>query len=262
MSSHQRTLDSAQADELSASVLENLPLYIFRQDAEGRFTFVNRRACELLGLSPDAIVGRTDFELFPLELASRYRADDRWVMASGETRDITEPVPSSEGLKYVRTQKSVVRDVHGAVAGVQVVFWDVTESKRLDAQYFSDHELLRCLLDASPDTIYFKDLESRFLMISQSQAALLGLEHPAEAVGRSDVDFFEPDHAAKARADELTIIQTGEPVVARVERLQLSDGVENYVATTKAPLRDSAGRILGTLGITRDVTALKHTEDQ
>ena len=262
MSSHPRRLASAQADDLSASVLDTLPLCIFRKDLEGRFTFVNQRACGRLGVSAGAILGRTDFDLFPDELASRYRADDRWVMESGETRDSTEPLPSSEGLTYVRTQKSVVRDARGAVAGVQAVFWDVTESARLDARHFSDRELLRCLLDASPDTIYFKDLESRFLLVSKSQAALLGLVHPSEAVGRSDVDFFEPDHAAKARANELTIIETGEPVVALVERLQLSDGAEKFVATTKAPLRDSAGRILGTLGITRDVTALKHTEDQ
>jgi two-component system, sensor histidine kinase and response regulator len=253
---------SENNEEFLQSLIGSLPLHIFRKDLEGRFIYANARSCGMLGTTESEILGKTDFDFFPSELAARYRADDRWVIESGHAREVVEPFQSSLGLKHIQTHKSVWRDADGNIGGVQIVFWDVTESKRLEEKYYNERELLRGLLDASPDSIYFKDLQSRFLMVSRSLAEQVGLADPADIVGKSDADFFQSEHASEALADEQRIIATGQPVVARMEREILQDGRERWVMTSKTPLRDASGHILGTLGMSRDVSELKRTEDQ
>lgn len=120
-----------------------------------------------------------------------------------------------------------------------------------------DSSIARMLMDATPDHIYFKDLESRFVRNNLAQARMLGATSPDECVGKSDFDYFSHEHAAQARADELEIIRTGVPLVSKVEHITLRDGSSGWVSTTKLPWRDDEGRIIGTFGLTRDITAGK-----
>ncbi|HEU5355428.1 MAG TPA: EAL domain-containing protein [Actinocrinis sp.] len=116
------------------------------------------------------------------------------------------------------------------------------------------------LLSACADTIYFKDLRSRFIRVSQSQADLIGAESPAAMLGRTDFDYFSPRHAAEAFGYEQQIIRTGQPVTDLHEWNVRFGDRECVLSSTKQPLRDFSGRIIGTFGITRDITARKHTE--
>ncbi len=120
--------------------------------------------------------------------------------------------------------------------------------------------LLEVLLDHSPDYIYFKDRESRFLRGGRQQAIAFGLDHPAELVGKSDQDFFDPAHAGPALRDEQQIIRTGEPLIGKVEKEVWPDGRETWVLTSKMPLRNPSGEIIGTFGISKDITAIKQAE--
>jgi diguanylate cyclase (GGDEF)-like protein/PAS domain S-box-containing protein len=116
------------------------------------------------------------------------------------------------------------------------------------------------LLSASSDTIYFKDLDSRFIRVSRSQADLTGADSPEAMYGHTDFDYFTPEHAANALECEQEIIRTGRPVMD-LHELNLSDGNRDLVlSSTKQPLWDFAGRIIGTFGISRDVTARKQAE--
>ncbi len=119
--------------------------------------------------------------------------------------------------------------------------------------------LLQTLLDNVLDQIFFKDLNSRFIRNSRSQAKMLGLSDPAEAIGKSDFDFFP--HAAQAFADEQEVIRTGQPKVDFEEHVIWPDGRETWVSTTKVPLRDQTGHIIGTFGIARDITDRKRATE-
>ncbi len=114
----------------------------------------------------------------------------------------------------------------------------------------------RNLLATPGERVFFKDLESRFLLVSDS--FLLDQAHScniAEVIGKSDFDFFSDEHALAAFEDEQRIVHTGEPMVAKIERETFRDRADAWVSTTKLPLRDGDGRIVGTFGISRDVTA-------
>ena len=120
--------------------------------------------------------------------------------------------------------------------------------------------LLRTLLDNVPDSIYFKDAKGRFLRSSRAQAQRFGLSDPAQAVGKTDSDFFAKEHAEEALADEQRIMQTGQPMINAEEHSPLADGTDRWVSTSKLPLRDKEGNIIGTFGISREITERKRAE--
>jgi PAS domain S-box-containing protein len=112
------------------------------------------------------------------------------------------------------------------------------------------------LLSCAEERVYFKDTESRFVFISEGWvAAYAPGRTAAELIGKTDFDVFSDHHASSALADEQQIIRTGEPIVGKVERETYQGRADAWVSTTKMPLRDSRGAIIGTFGISRDVTA-------
>ena len=115
---------------------------------------------------------------------------------------------------------------------------------------------MRNLLETPGERIFFKDLHSRFLLVSENFVAdQAGGCSAEQVIGKSDFDFFSDEHAVAAFEDEQRIIETGEPIVAKIERETFHDRIDAWVSTTKLPLRDDDGLIIGTFGMSRDVTA-------
>lgn len=125
-----------------------------------------------------------------------------------------------------------------------------------------DSSLLRVLMDTSPDRIYFKDLQSRFVRNNAAHARSLGVGSPEDCVGKSDFDFFSREHAERAFADEQEIIRTGTPVIGKIERITMRDGKQGWASSTKMPWRDATGRVIGTFGMSRDITEAKEAEER
>jgi PAS domain S-box-containing protein len=123
-----------------------------------------------------------------------------------------------------------------------------------------EQTLMLALMENLPARVYFKDAASRFLRVNPAMARLFGLSNPAQALGKSDADFFSAEHARQALADEQEIIRTGQPLLDLEEKATWPDGTETWVLTTKLPLQDGAGRIIGTCGITSDITERKHAQ--
>jgi sigma-B regulation protein RsbU (phosphoserine phosphatase) len=117
-----------------------------------------------------------------------------------------------------------------------------------------EHHLLMALMDNIPDRIYFKDREGRFLSVNQAMRQFLNMPDQEAIKGRSDFDFFLPAHAQPAFNDEQWVIATGQPIVGKLEREDLPDGRVTWASTTKVPMKDADGIIIGTCGISRDVT--------
>jgi PAS domain S-box-containing protein len=156
---------------------------------------------------------------------------------------------------------TLLRDADGKPSGFLGAGRDITERKQAEARLTQEQSLLQILMDNIPDPIYFKDKESRFIRINRAQAVRFGLTDPAQALGKTDFDFFAEEHARPAYEDEQSIIQTGIPIVNLEEREVWPDRPEAWVLTTKMPLRDREGGIIGTFGISRDITRRKQAEE-
>jgi PAS domain S-box-containing protein len=131
----------------------------------------------------------------------------------------------------------------------------VTEDRALP-----DRMLLAAFLDNVPDCVYFKDRRSRFIAVSKSMVRYLGGMSRSEIVGRTDFDFFSAAHARPAFEDEQRIIRTGEPIIGKLEKETWNDGHVTWVLSSKMPLRDENRRIIGTFGVSKDVTRSKELE--
>ena len=111
------------------------------------------------------------------------------------------------------------------------------------------------------DTIYFKDLESRFLWNSQQHADQFGVKSPQDMVGKTDYDYFPKEFADKAVEVEKQIIESGEPML-NIEEEWEKDDETRYLLASKYPFRNKDGEIIGTWGITRDITEMRHLEKE
>ncbi len=136
-----------------------------------------------------------------------------------------------------------------------------SDRQRVEAALEQERNLLHTLMDHLPDNIYFKDAASRFIRISKAMATQFGLGDPAEAVGKTDFDFFTDEHARQAMADEEEILRSGRAVIDKEEKETWPDGHTTWTLTTKMPLCDEQGRTVGTFGLSRDVTERRHAAE-
>jgi diguanylate cyclase (GGDEF)-like protein/PAS domain S-box-containing protein len=129
-----------------------------------------------------------------------------------------------------------------------------------DRECKTERGFLNAFLEYIPDNVYFKDRNSRFLRINRALANYFGLTDPAQALNKTDSDIFSSEHASRALEDEQRIIETDQPLTGMEEKETWPDGHETWVLTTKVPLKDRRGRIIGTMGISRDITDRKRAE--
>jgi PAS domain S-box-containing protein len=245
------------------TLIDNLPDSIYIKDTASRFVVVNVAVARRVGLAdPKLLIGRTDADFHPPDLARQYRADEELVMQTGRAiLAKEEQVRTAAGeLHWSSITKVPLKDATGAVTGLVGISRDITALKQANLNLAREQMLLNQLITTIPDHIYFKDRASRFIRINAAQAASFGLRDPREAVGKSDADFFSAEHARQAYADEQQLMATGQPLVGVEEKETWPDGRVTWVSTTKVPLRDPAGAVIGLVGISRDITAHKQAE--
>ncbi len=260
---HRRRVETAlmNSEAFYESLVETLPLALFRKDPQGRIQFANRLLCTALRRPLAEVIGKTDYDFFPEELAEKYRADDRRVLETREDFETIEEFQTPSGeRRFTHVMKTPAYDATGQIIGIQGVFSDVTDRMRAEAALEQERSLLDSLMQGSPDNIYFKDAEGRYLRINPAKAKSSGLDDPRDAIGKSDADFFSSEHAAAAERDEQAVMHSGVPVIGKEELLQYPDGRRRWVSTTKLPLHDREGKVIGTFGVSRDITPTKQAQ--
>ena len=124
----------------------------------------------------------------------------------------------------------------------------------------SDEFQFRALLENTEDSIYFKDRECRLLKVSQRMATSLGYADPSELVGKTDVDLFGESFGRRTLLEDLRIMESGEPIIGLIESRRMEGSELNWTSTTKVPLHDGSGNVIGLMGITREINELKRAE--
>ncbi len=262
----QAVLDSATQVSIIATDMEG-QITVFNSGAERMLQY---RATEMVGCqSPAAIhlesevreqgtklsreFGRSiqGFDVF-VEYARQGKYEEReWTYVRKDGSHLT-----------VNLVVTALRDSSGEMTGFLGIAKDVTERKRAEVALRHERFLLQTLMDNLPDSIYFKDSSSRFLRISKALADRFGLSDPQSAVGKTDFDFFTGEHAERAQADELELMNSKKRVIDKEERETWSDGRRTWVATSKFPLFDETGTLAGTFGISRDITERKLADER
>jgi len=224
----------------------------------------DERMHALFGLAPSAFSGRYEQFLEMIHAEDRQQVAREFAQAlergaeyDGEFRVVW---PTDSSVHTLRARSKVNWDKQGKPVRVTGVSWDVSERSQMEVALARERFLLKTLMDNLPDHIYFKDRESRFIAVNRAMAALFGLEDQSDVLGKTDADLFAPEHAQAALRDEQEILNTGQPLVNMEEKETWPDGRETWVSTTKLPLRDPNGHIIGTFGLSRDITEKKRAE--
>lgn len=213
------------SEVLYHTLVETLPVSIFRKDAEGRFTFANTRFCQGQNKTLAEIVGKTDFDLHPPALAEKYREDDRRLMAAGRAFETEEIHQTKEGVPtYVQTIKTPIFAGDGRVIGVQGMFWDITERKRAEAALAQRARELAALYETALDINTQGDLHALLEAIVRRAASLLGAH-------MGGLYLLKPDHQTL----EL-VVSYNLPRNYQGTLLKLGEGLSGVVAQTGQPL--------------------------
>lgn len=255
----EKSLQDSEAD--LRALFDDASLPYHEIDCNGIVVRVNRAECEALGLKATEMVGRPIWDFVCPEEREPCRAAVMGTLLGTSAPPRERKFLSRTGAELIfQLYYRPIQDAAGNVVGVRTTMIDRTETSQLNARLALERQLLHALMDQTPDHIYFKDTEGCFILVNAAQARVLGFSEPAKVVGRSDFDFFSPAHAEPTFRDEQDLIEERVPRISKVERETWPDGHESWVHTTKVPLRDPAGKITGTFGISRDITEDRRLE--
>lgn len=261
----QHTEDLQQQRSFLRQVIDINPHFIFAKDRQMRFTLANEAFARAYGTTVEALIGKTDADFNPnQELVERYNRDDITVIESGQELVIPEQkvVDIAGQPQWRYTIKRPLLNEAGLPYQVLGVIIDITEQKQAEELLEKERNLLRTLIDHLPDYVFIKDTQSRFLINNKAHLRVLGVSNQQSLTGKSDFDVFPPELAQKYYADEQKIIQTGQPLLNREEFTIDPEGNKQWLLTTKVPLHDSQGNIIGLVGISHDITKRKQVEEE
>jgi PAS domain S-box-containing protein len=250
-----------ESGALLRSITDNSEDVIFVKDRECRFVFMNPVGCRFVGKKLEKLLGhsKADFNR-DKELASKMEADDRRVMESGRMETIEEEILTADGSRRVFLTTKVPRhDGMGNVIGLIGMARDITERKLAEEALAREKMLMRMMIDQIGQQVYVKDQESRFLLANEDVARSLGVSSSSELLGKTDKDFYSKAQADHFRAEEERVL-AGEPLLNEEQSFRRPDGSERTVLTSKLPFRDRDGKVIGLIGLTRDITERMRTE--
>lgn len=254
-------LTQHSAESLYHSLVESLPLCIFQKDRQFRILFVNQRMCDALGVTLPQIQGKNDFEVFPADLAEKYRSDDMHVMETGELLEAVEEISASDGKRiHIQVLKAPIRDSQGAIVGVQGMFWDITDRQATENQLIEAHGFLDSIVDNVPIMLFVKEAEElRFVKFNRASEELVGLSRE-DVLGKCDFDLFPQELAEFFTQKDRAVLANGVMVEIPEETLDTPNHGRRILRTKKIPVMDSDGKPRFLLGISEDVTEKRLTE--
>ncbi|MFZ0827311.1 MAG: PAS domain-containing protein [Verrucomicrobiia bacterium] len=261
----ERTTELSQERLLLRTLIDSLPDAIFTKDNAGRKTMANPADLKNFRCKTEAeAIGKTDFDLFPTDIAEKFWADDQKVLQGQPVINREEHFYDEAGQKrWLLTSKIPLRDQNGNITGLMGIGRDITEHKEAEDALVRERSLLRSLTDNLPGYVYAKNAEGKFVMANAGVARQLGFSFPNEVIGKSDFDLFPQELAAKYRAEELEMMQSGQgllnhegPTVDKSKEPQ-----NRCVSTTKVILRDAQGKVTGFIGLGLDITERKQAEE-
>ncbi|HTP60197.1 MAG TPA: PAS domain-containing protein, partial [Spirochaetia bacterium] len=224
----------------------------------GTITEVNDIACKKLGYTREQLLGMSPLDILPPETA--VAAINMMVRLKTEKSAVWEGSYITRAAVRVPVEiSSHLFDIAGEPA-VLSAFRDITQRKQLEENLEREKALLMTLIDNLPDHVSVKDTESRFLITNTSNALVMGLTRPQDAVGKTDRDFYSPEEAARYLADEHAVMETGKSLVNKEEQSVEPGGHVRWTLTSKVPLRNARGEVIGVVCTGRDITEHKETE--
>ena len=239
---------------------ENVNVAIYTVDKDGVMTYVSPAIELLSGYSPSEVTGHSFSEFIYQDDLQRSTDNFKRILLGYTERNEYRVWTKSREIRWVSTFTRPLFS-ENRVVGAQGVLMDVTELKKREEMLVQEGELLQSLIDTVPDLIYFKDDKNRFIRVNKTKAEFSGTT-PESMIGKTEFDFLPREQAEAASAHESWIMKFNKPVVDKLEKVTHTDGTERWVSVTEVPRHNEKGQVIGTMGISRDFTERKKTEEE
>jgi PAS domain S-box-containing protein len=245
------------------TLMNNLEDYIWIKDRDSRFVLINKSHADALGLeNPDQVVGKTDRDFYSEEHSRPGYEDEQSIIKTGQPIYLEERLTTDgEPDKWVISNKLPMYDPKGNIIGVFGISKNITDKKNLEDALHLKQSQLEAIINNSPDQIYYKDRDSRFLLCNTPVALLAGCNSEEDMIGKSDFDFHPDNLARQYYEDEQTLMEKGQIILDHEEPiLNKQTGELLWNLSSKVPIKDSEGNVIGLAGFNRDITSRKRTE--
>lgn len=239
------------------TILDGIPQKVFLKDSRSVYVRVNSSFARDFGLSADDFPGKTDFDLFPWELADRYRADDKRITSSGVVEEWDEEYVYQGQRRTVHTLKAPARDVNGSIIGVLGVFWDITEHKVVEARLQKEINFTSTLIHASPAFFVAVAPDGKTLLMNQSMLNALGYEIK-EVAGRDYLSTFVPEAEREGLSAAFGELLTAHTSYGR-NHVLARNGTQLLVEWVGRTIVTSTGELEYLFGVGIDITEQEAT---
>lgn len=255
---------------LLRTLVDNLPSSIYIKDLEYKKILVNPMNVKHAGKSTESeVLGKTDFELYPKDVAEHFYEDDRNVIEHGErVIDREEFSFDGDGTKrWQLTSKIPLKDERGKTVGLIGIGTDITERKKAEEEKQRERSLLKTLFDHLPVSIWVKDKNFRRTAVNKAHVARTALFSgkpglkESDFLGKTDFDIYDRKNAEEFFREDQAVIAEGKTVLGREELVFDSKGTRHWQLVSKVPLMDDEGNITGLIGIVTDITKQKEAEE-
>ncbi len=245
-----------------ASIFINAEWGVSAENAETlKYELMNPAFARMHGYSVEELSSLSIMDVYTPEARSVFPDIKRFINETGHYSFETTHLRKDGSTFPVWVDITAIKDSSGKVLYWAVNIQDLSERRKSEEDLNIEQVLMNNLMNNIPVQIYFKDRKSRFIRINNEQAKRLRLTDPMATIGKSDFDYFTEEHARQAYDDEQTIIRTGEPIV-KEEKETYGEQPDQWVLTTKLPLRDKKGKIIGTFGMSMDITDRKKAAEE
>jgi PAS domain S-box-containing protein len=241
--------------------VEQSPASIVITDMNGIIEYVNARFVQVTGYTSEEAIGQNP-RLLSSHLEPREKYAQLWstITSGGEWHGEFLNRKKNGELYWEFASISPIKNRDGVPKHYLAVKEDITERKKAEEQLAQDRNLLRTLIDNLPDYIFVKDAQCRFMIANTAQLHLLGESRPEAVIGKTDADYFPPRYASQMLAAEQEVLRSGALLINHEEPFIDRENNKRWVQTTKVPLRDSKGNIIGLVGLCHDITNRKIAE--
>ena len=232
-------------------------------DARGEILDINSKALELFNMTDEELIGGNFLSmdlLTPKALSIVVKQFQELLSSKKATTHETDMKDKNGKILNIELSAFFLIRKDNELDNFVLVIRDISDRKQAEIKLSREHELLQTLMDSIPDSIYFKDTENRFVKVNKAKAAHSDV-NPEEMIGKTDFDFLPPEQARKAFEDDEEVMRTGKFIINKVEKLSSVSGGIRWVSVTKIPRFDAEGNIIGTMGISRDITEWKKLEE-
>lgn len=232
-------------------------------DARGEILDINRRASEIFGVKEEDMLGNNFLGMSLLtqkSLSILVRQFEELLSDKIAKTHETEIKDKDENTLNIELSSFFLFKKEDEDVNFVVLIRDISDRKKAEVEIARAHELLQTLMDNIPDSIYFKDEKNRFVMVNKAKAAHANV-NPKDMIGKTDFDFMSEDQARQSFEDDEEVIKTGKFIVNKIEKFTDNTGLDRWVSVTKVPRFDEEGNIIGTVGISRDITEWKRLEE-